>query len=59
MRMRGAICEDVFDEAFSQFAAALIMLQNDLDADARLDLATLSIRLHFRIRCLVAYSPIA
>jgi hypothetical protein len=59
MRMCGAICEDVFDDAFGQFAVALILLHNDLDAGAGLDLATLLIRLHFRNRCLAAYSPIA
>jgi hypothetical protein len=42
-----AVGEDIFDYALSQYTASLVLLQNNFNSDARLDLAPLLIRFHF------------
>jgi hypothetical protein len=41
-----AVGEDVFDDAFGQLAAPLVLFQNDFYAVTQLDLASLLIRFH-------------
>ena len=48
VRMSWAAGEDILDDAFGQFAALLVMLQDDSYAGARLDLSSLRIGLHFQ-----------